>query len=206
MPQPVQAMEGKWKREEGFRSNLQNQRPSSERGCNGSALHVQADVGRDEVEGAEDVEGAAEGAAGDAVQAGEVPCYLGVVNGEVGGDGAVEALAGEDLVVFGRFGDGRCGGESVSAVSLCGGQGVECPYRFWKCVPVAMAAGVDSLSAGCWTATVSLLVPSTTPLPLSRYSRRRSDCCIALCASIVLLSRGGVVEWLSWSCRWMWWS
>ena len=56
---------------------------------------------------------------------------------------------------------------------------------------MAMAAGVDSLNAGCWTATVWLLVSQYHPLPLVRYSRRRSDCCIALCASIVLLSRRG---------------
>ncbi len=131
MPQPVQAMEGEREREERFRSNLQDQWPSSKRGRNGRALHVQTDVWCDEVEGAEDVEGAAEGAAGDAVEAGEVPGDLGIVDGEMGGDGAVEALAGEDLVVFGCFGDGRCGGEPVIAVSLCGGQAVECPYRFW---------------------------------------------------------------------------
>lgn len=51
-----------------------------------------------EVSEAEDVEGAGDGAAGDAVEAGEVPGDLGLVDGEVRGDGAVEALGGEDGV------------------------------------------------------------------------------------------------------------
>lgn len=53
-----------------------------------------------EVRGAEDVEAAAKDGAGDAVKAAEVPGYLGLVDGEVRGDGAVEALVGEDLVGF----------------------------------------------------------------------------------------------------------
>ena len=45
--------------------------------------------GRDEVCGAEDVEAAGEGAAGDAVEGGGVPGHLRLVDCQVGGDGAV---------------------------------------------------------------------------------------------------------------------
>lgn len=53
-----------------------------------------------EVRGAEDVEAAAKGGAGDAVKGAEVPGDLGLVDGQMRGDGAVEALVGEDLVGF----------------------------------------------------------------------------------------------------------
>ena len=51
---------------------------------------------RREVGGAENVEAPAENGAGDAVEDAEVPGALGLVDGEVGGDGPVEALGGED--------------------------------------------------------------------------------------------------------------
>ncbi len=92
----------------------------------------------DEVRGAEDVEASGEGAAGDAVEGGCVPGHLGLVDCQVGGDGAVQALGGEDGVRVGGFrwlglGVGFCGGglecdvpERVSAgqvVCLLGEEG-----------------------------------------------------------------------------------
>lgn len=57
-----------------------------------------AQQGGHEVGGAEEVEPARERAAGDAVQRRGVPGHLGLVDGEVRGDGAVQALGGEDGV------------------------------------------------------------------------------------------------------------
>ena len=61
---------------------------------------------------AEEVEGTGEGDSRDAVQRGGDPGYLRLVDGEVGGDGSVEALFGEDRVAFG-VGDVACGCVSV---------------------------------------------------------------------------------------------
>ena len=69
-----------------------------------------AEQRRDQVRGAEDVEAAAEGRAGDAVQRRAVPGYLRLVDREVRRDGAVEALLDEDGVCV-CFADRlRCGG------------------------------------------------------------------------------------------------
>ena len=71
----------------------------------------------DEVGGAEDVKGAGEDGASDAVEDGEVPGYLGAVNGEVWRSGAVEALFLED-------GGGGSGGRGTGRWGLgCGGCG-----------------------------------------------------------------------------------
>ena len=78
-----------------------------------------SEQGRDQVAEAEDVKGSREDGARDAVEDREVPGYLGLVDGEVRGDGAVEALGFEDFVGFGGFyrlgwwgGGGSCGGSS----------------------------------------------------------------------------------------------
>lgn len=65
-----------------------------------------AEVRSDEVGGTEEVEAAGEEGACDAVQAGEVPCDLRSVDGEVRSDGALEALFGEDLVAGFAVGHG----------------------------------------------------------------------------------------------------
>ena len=73
------------------------------------------------VGGAEDVEAAGEDGARDAVHDGCVPCYLGLVDGEVWGDGAVEALFDEDGVAV-RWRHGCCcclsGGERGLVLSV----------------------------------------------------------------------------------------
>lgn len=71
--------------------------------------------GSGEVGDAEDVHGAGEHDAGDAVEGGGDPGYLGPVDCEVRGDGAVAALGGQD---GGAFGLGDCG--------CCGGSGGGC--------------------------------------------------------------------------------
>ena len=73
---------------------------------------MQAQQRLDEVAEAEDVEGAGEDGAGDAVGDGEGPCCLGLVDSKVGRDGAVQALLDEDVVAF-VLGEGLGCGESV---------------------------------------------------------------------------------------------
>lgn len=58
----------------------------------------------DEIRGAEEVEAPGEDGARDAVEGGCVPGDLRPVDAEVGGDGAVEALRGEDGVGVGLGG------------------------------------------------------------------------------------------------------
>lgn len=67
-------------------------------------MHTEEGCG--EVAHGEEVQGAGEGDAGDAVERRGDPCDLGLVDGEVGGYGAVEALADEDFqaVVVGELG------------------------------------------------------------------------------------------------------
>lgn len=108
MPQPIQRMKGKRQRKEKLRGKLQGKRPSRERCSHRRALQVPAGVRGDEVRGAEEVEGAAEDAAGDAVHDRRDPRYLPLVDAQVRRDGAVEALLGEDFGVLAAFGDGGC--------------------------------------------------------------------------------------------------
>lgn len=68
-----------------------------------------AESGRGEVCGRPQVETAGEGDAGDTVQGTADPAHLGTVDGKVGGNGAVQALLGQDLgwvLGVGRGGDG----------------------------------------------------------------------------------------------------
>ena len=76
---------------------------------------------RRHVGGTENVKAAGEDGARDAVHDGCVPCYLGLVDGEVRGDGAVETLFDENGVTV-CLGHGCCcclsGGEGgISLVS-----------------------------------------------------------------------------------------
>ena len=57
-----------------------------------------AEQRRHEIGGSEDVEAPAEDRARDSVQGRAIPCYLRLVDGEVRGDGPVEALLDEDRV------------------------------------------------------------------------------------------------------------
>lgn len=109
MSDPIETVERKRHSEEQFRRELQHQWPRRERRRHAHGFQVPAHVGRDQVGGAEDVETAAEHGAGDAVEDRQVPGDLWFVDGEVGGDGAVEALAGEDGGLLRGFGDGGCG-------------------------------------------------------------------------------------------------
>lgn len=89
MPHPIITVKHKRPCHGKLGGHLQQHRPRSEGSREHSGFDVPAEVGRDEIEGAVDVEDTADGAAGDAVQSGEVPGYLRTVDGEVGGYGAV---------------------------------------------------------------------------------------------------------------------
>ena len=86
--------------------------PGPEGGGEAGAADVPPEQGRGEVEREVDVGCPREGAAGDAGPGrGAEPRLLELVDAEVGGDGAAEALGGEDGVALGRGGaGGRHGG------------------------------------------------------------------------------------------------
>ena len=112
MPAAINAMESERQCHQRLRKQFQRNRPCRERSCHHRAFQVQADVWRDQVEAAKDVEAAAENAARDAVECREVPCHLCFVDSEMGRYGAVEPLLGEDALVFGLRGDCLGGGQS----------------------------------------------------------------------------------------------
>lgn len=97
MSQSVQAMEEEGERKEGLESRLDSRRPSCNRCDHGLRLEVPSRVRRDEVGDAEEVERAGQGNTSDAVERRGDPGDLRLVDGQVGGDGAVDALLCEDL-------------------------------------------------------------------------------------------------------------
>lgn len=114
MPQAVKRVVSERQRNSDLGEDLKGQRPSGEAGGDGGALEVPADGGRDQVCGAEDVEGAGESDTGDAVEGTAVPGDLRLVDAEMGRDGAVQALLCEDGVGCLGFGDGLGGGGSMA--------------------------------------------------------------------------------------------
>ena len=121
MPQTVERVVSERHRNSELRQSLKSQGPGREAGSEHRALEVPADGGRDEVQDAEGVEAAGEGDAGDAVERRAVPGDLRLVDAEVGGDGAVQALLCEDLVV-------GWGGGGVS-VGLLWSAGGRCRFK-----------------------------------------------------------------------------
>ncbi|PHH77088.1 hypothetical protein CDD80_957 [Ophiocordyceps camponoti-rufipedis] len=108
MLNPHKEMKGKGKRQRELDGPLCDEGPGREARGKFRAAQVQAQQRGDEVAGKVDVGGAGEGAAGDAGPCRRAePRLRGLVDGEVGGDGPVEALGGEDLV--GLVGGEGCG-------------------------------------------------------------------------------------------------
>jgi len=93
-------MEEEGERIEGLESRLDSCRPSRDRRNHGLGLEVPSRVGSDEVCDTEEVERAGQGDTSDAVERRGVPGDLRPVDGQVGGDGSVDALFGEDLGGF----------------------------------------------------------------------------------------------------------
>lgn len=144
MPDAVVAVVRKWERRERLYSKLGRHRQRPERGCDAGGLEVPAHHGREHVGRAKDVEAAGEDGARDAVEGRAVPGYLRPVDGEMWGDGPVEALLDEDV-----------GGGLVDVLGELAGRGHRlagaawqrsCTNRVWtKCVFVATAAGAANL-------------------------------------------------------------
>lgn len=93
MADAVEGVEGKRPGDEELDAGLDGKGEGTERGDEGGGLEVPAEEGSGEVGGAEDVEAAREAGAGEALPDGAAEeGLLLVVDIEVGGDGAVEAL------------------------------------------------------------------------------------------------------------------
>jgi hypothetical protein len=120
MPQAVERVVSERQRDRNLRQNLKSQRPRGEAGSEHGALEVPADSRRDQVQDAENVEAAGEGDAGDAVERATVPGDLRLVDAEMGRDGAVQALFGEDRVRGLGGGHGCGGGGSVVRCGVSG--------------------------------------------------------------------------------------
>lgn len=101
MPQAVKAMEEEWEGEESLQSHLHGRGPSSNCRHHRLRLEVPSSVRSDQVGDTEEIEGAREDDASDSVERRGVPGDLRPVDGQVGGDGAVDALFREDLGGFG---------------------------------------------------------------------------------------------------------
>jgi hypothetical protein len=100
MPHPIQTMIYKWKRECRLRRNFQCGRPRRERGRHRGRRPVPPERWSDEIAKAPHVEAAREEGASNSVRDGAVPSYLGPIDGEMWGDGAVKALFDEGSVGF----------------------------------------------------------------------------------------------------------
>lgn len=162
MPQPIERVKRERKRQQVLGCDLGGDRPGRERRRHARALEVPAQRRRDQVGRAEDVETAAEHAARDAVERRGVPGDLGLVDAQVGSDGAGEALFGKDLGLrFGighALGRGESGGDGLGdRFGYAGGEGY---YLFWEVILlVAIASGALIVRAdGCRAATGGLLV------------------------------------------------
>lgn len=112
MPDAVEGVEDEGEGEQRLGGDLCGQRPGGEGGSDGLGLEVPAGERGDGVGGEEDVEAARQQRAGDTVERRGVPGDLRLVDAQVGGDGAAQALLLEDGVglgggqVLGRDGPG----------------------------------------------------------------------------------------------------
>lgn len=101
MPRPIEQMESKRPSDQELEPGLGGEGESGGGGGERRGLDVPAGQGGRQVGYGEEVEGAGEAAAGDSgPDGGGEPGLLVVVGGEVGGDGAVEALGGEEGLRF----------------------------------------------------------------------------------------------------------
>jgi hypothetical protein len=113
MPETVDAVVKERPSKEALNSDLDSHGPSSHSSHHALRLKVPSGVRGSEVGEAEEVEGSGEDNGGHTIQGRAVPCDLRLVDGEMRGDGAVEALFGEDLD---GFGFGGC--ESIFFISI----------------------------------------------------------------------------------------
>ena len=93
----VQGVVGERKGQDGLESDLSSDRESSHGGNHGGRLKVPAKSGREEISSSPQVERTGQDDAGDTVQGGSDPTDLGLVDSQMGRDGAVQTLLGENL-------------------------------------------------------------------------------------------------------------
>lgn len=99
MPRAVDAVEDEREAEDELEGGLDGKGQVAKGGGDAGALEVQAEDGGDEVRGHVAVERAGQGDARDAVPGGAAePRLLELVDAEMGGHGALQALVDEDLV------------------------------------------------------------------------------------------------------------
>jgi hypothetical protein len=109
MPHTLKAVEEERECKEALESDLNCHWPSSHCRDQRLCLQVPSGVWRCEVCEAEEIQRAGEDDCRDTVQGRAIPCDLRAVDGEMWGDGAVEALFDEDVDGFAlRGGTGRC--------------------------------------------------------------------------------------------------
>lgn len=125
-----------------------------------------ADKGSSEVGDGRSVEGAREGGARDALPGGTAePGLLGVVDLEVGGDGAVETLFGEDgdfvgrSEAFGLDGSGFLvkGGGVLVEVSWVGSRWLVLGVGWWWVVGGVLVVLMPHAGWWCWSLVVDMM-------------------------------------------------
>lgn len=104
MPNAVETVEREGKRHQGLQPNLQDDRECCKTCGQARGLQMPAEERCDKICGTKDVDYSRQSGTGDTVEGGKVPGYLWSVDAEMGGDGTLAALGGEDLVA-GRWGD-----------------------------------------------------------------------------------------------------
>lgn len=139
MPYSVERMEEHGERKEALERNLCSGRPRRNSRNHARSLKVPSRVRCSEVCDAEEVEGARKRDAGDSVQRRGVPGDLGPVDGEVGRDGALEALLAQNLGGFllgSSFGCCKAVHTLLEAMAGRGGGGGNArTYRRWMMRP-----------------------------------------------------------------------
>jgi len=84
MSQSIQRMKHERKRHRPLNQQFRNNRPTSKRSRNTRGFQMPSESRGDEVRETEEVEAPREDGAGDSVERGEIPCYLGLVDAQVG--------------------------------------------------------------------------------------------------------------------------
>lgn len=89
MPDTIKAVKCEWQRNGVFGQKLEHDRPASKRSCHGLRLDMPSKQRCNKICCAKDIEAARKNTACQSVQTGQVPCYLRLVDCEMGGNGAV---------------------------------------------------------------------------------------------------------------------
>ncbi|OSS46828.1 hypothetical protein B5807_09059 [Epicoccum nigrum] len=135
VPHAVERVEEHGEREEALQRHFGSRGPRRDGRDHRGGLKVPSGVGCGEVCETEEVQRAGQRNASDAVERGRVPGDLRAVDGQVGRDGAVQALLAEDLlrgILRGGFGCGEPG-EACQWAAQSGWCCEECCGNRWSC-------------------------------------------------------------------------